>query len=327
MLATERMEIPVHPNGKGLTPPASAPSRPVGLPAEGPAPNPDIARCLEETGALLEQQQATPFRVRAYRNAAAAVRTLPVSVATLYRDGGLEELERIPGVGPGIARAIRDMVLTGQFPMLLRLRGESDPQHLFATIPGVGPRLAERLNHELGLATLEDLEMAAHDGRLDALPGFGPKRVAAVIDALAQRLGRVRRGAPLSAVPPPVEELLEIDWQYRDSADAGRLATIAPRRFNPERRAWLPVLHTIRGPRHYTALFSNTAQAHRLGRTHDWVVIYGDGDREEHQATVVTARIGPLAGHRVVRGRESECAEYYERHSRAREPRLKGVTP
>jgi hypothetical protein len=252
---------------------------------------------------------------------------LPVSVAALYQDGGLEELERIPSVGPGIARAIREVVLTGRLPMLQRLRGESDPELLFATVPGVGPRLAERLHHDLGLATLEDLEMAAHDGRLDALPGFGAKRVAAVIDALHRRLGRVRGGVPISAVPPPVEELIDVDREYRDSAQTGQLPRIAPRRFNPEHRAWLPVLHTNRGSRHYTALFSNTAQAHRVGRTGDWVVIYSDGDREEHQATVVTARVGPLSGHRVVRGREPECVEFYRRHSPAPEPMLKGVVP
>jgi hypothetical protein len=63
--------------------------------------------------------------------------------------------------------------------------------------------------------------------------------------------------------------------------------------------------------RNYTALFSNTFTAHRLGRTHDWVVMYYDGGREEHQCTVVTARQGPLAGRRVVRGREAECLEHY----------------
>jgi DNA polymerase (family X) len=286
---------------------------PRSLPSEGTAPNHEIAGRLEETAILLEQQQASPFRVRAYRDAAASVRTLPVSVATLYKDGGLPELERIPGVGPNIARALRDVVLTGRLPMLERLRGESDPVGLFSSVPGVGPRLAERLHQELGLASLEDLEVAAHDGRLEALPGFGTKRVAAVIDALHRRLGRVR-GQPLfSAVSPPVAELLDVDREYRDSADAGRLPMIAPRRFNPERHAWLPVLHTNRGSRHYTALFSNTAQAHRLRRTHDWVVIFGDGEREEHQATVVTAHVGPLAGHRVVRGREAECLEFYRR--------------
>jgi DNA polymerase (family 10) len=292
-----------------------------------PDPNLDVARCLDEAGTLLEQQQASPFRVRAYHNAAAAVRALPVSVAQLFRDGGLEELERIPGVGQGIARAIREVVLSGRLSMLERLRGESDPVHLLATVPGIGPRLADRLHEELGLHTLEDLEAAAHDGRLGALPGFGARRVAGIVAALQLRLGHARGGMPATPGAPSVAELLDVDREYRESAEAGRLPLIAPRRFNPGRKAWLPVLHASRGPRHYTALFSNTARAHRLGRTRDWVVIYSDGDHEEHQATVVTAHAGLLAGQRVVRGREAECAECYAPRSRRREPLLKGVTP
>jgi len=77
---------------------------------------------------------------------------------------------------------------------------------------------------------------------------------------------------------------------------------------NPEKEAWLPILHTQRGDRHYTALFSNTARAHRLGQTRDWVVIFQDDGGDERQATVVTETTGPLAGRRVVRGRERECA-------------------
>jgi hypothetical protein len=281
------------------------------LPAPAPAPNAEVARRLEETATLLEQQQASPFRVRAYRNAAAALRNLPVSVTALYRDGGLEELERIPGVGPAIGRAIRDVVETGRLPMLDRLRGETDPEFLFSTLPGVGKGLAERLHRDLGLASLEELERAAHEGRLQALPGFGPKRVAAIIESIHHRLARVRSGEPVSSAPPAVEELLDVDREYRESAAAGRLPLIAPRRFNRGHRAWLPVLHTRRGSRHYTALFSNTALAHRLGRIRDWVVLYSDGAREEHQATVVTAHSGVLTGQRVVRGREPECLEFY----------------
>ena len=56
-----------------------------------------------------------------------------------------------------------------------------------------------------------------------------------------------------------------MDREYREQADAGKLPRIAPRRFNPSRAAWLPVLHTRRGQRAYTALFSNTARAHRAG--------------------------------------------------------------
>jgi hypothetical protein len=106
-------------------------------------------------------------------------------------------------------------------------------------------------------------------------------------------------------------ELLDVDREYRRLAGAGKLPTIAPRRFNPTRRSWLPILHTTRGPRHYTALFSNTALAHRLGRTHDWLVLYCDGGDGEHRYTVVTARKGPLDGRRVVRGLEADCLAYY----------------
>jgi hypothetical protein len=58
-----------------------------------------------------------------------------------------------------------------------------------------------------------------------------------------------------------------------------------------------------------TALFSNTARAHALGRTHDWVVLFYERNGDEGQCTVVTETRGPLAGRRVVRGRESECAQ------------------
>lgn len=88
--------------------------------------------------------------------------------------------------------------------------------------------------------------------------------------------------------------------------------TIAPRRFNPTPEAWLPILHTVRGERHYTALFSNTARAHQLGNTSDWVVIFYDGGRGERQYTVITAEFGKLYGKRIVRGREAECSRYYQ---------------
>ena len=84
-------------------------------------------------------------------------------------------------------------------------------------------------------------------------------------DSLAHRLGRVR-GQLMSSPknePPPVAELLDVDRQYHLAAAAGTLRRITPHRFNPSHAAWLPVLHTGRGGRHYAALFSNTARAHQ----------------------------------------------------------------
>jgi DNA polymerase (family 10) len=120
--------------------------------------------------------------------------------------------------------------------------------------------------------------------------------------------------------PPPVKLLLEIDDRYRTRAEAGRLRTIAPRRFNPERKSWLPILHVERDGWSLTAIYSNTARAHDLGRTRDWVVIYFERDGHEGQCTVVTETRGDLEGRRVVRGREGECARVPRESSTAGGP-------
>jgi hypothetical protein len=169
------------------------------------------------------------------------------------------------------------------------------------------------LHDDLGLETLEQLETAAHDGRLENVAGVGAKRLAGIRDTLAHRLGRVRKQPP-AVTPleaPPIAELLDVDDEYRAAAAADTLKKIAPRRFNPTNEAWLPVLHTTRGRRHYTALFSNTARAHELNKTHDWVVLYYDGPGGEQQNTVITSEFGRLTGRRIVRGREPECEEFY----------------
>jgi DNA polymerase (family 10) len=286
-----------------------------GRETRGPEPralNGEIGRRLEEVGRLLAEQGANPYRVQAYENAAATLRSLDRSAAEVLREEGLEGLERLPGIGPTLARAIRDVVRFGRLPMLERLRGEMDPERLLTSVPGIGRRLARRLHEEMGIDSLEDLEAAAHDGRLATVAGFGAKRIAGVVDTLASRLRRVRTPAPAATgSAPSVAELLDVDGEYRRRAEAGQLRRIAPRRFNPRGEAWLPVLHTERGGRHYTALFSNTARAHELGKTRDWVVLYHDGGAGERQNTVITAERGPLLGRRLVIGRESECQNYY----------------
>jgi len=275
--------------------------------------NSQIARRLDELASLLEAQGANPFRTNAYRRGAMAIAALPETVSDLYEREGIEGLEQIPGIGHRLAIAIRSLVETGRLPMLEHLRGEIDPVLLLQSVPGIGKIQAERLHHDLGIDTLEELEAAAHDGRLASVAGFGPKRVAGIVDSLASRLGRVRQLQSGSESDVPVGELLDIDREYRKAARNGTLPTIAPRRFNPEKKAWLPILHTQRGDHHYTALFSNTARAHRLGTTHDWVILYQDGESGAHQYTVITSHQGPLEGQRIVRGREAECQEFFER--------------
>jgi DNA polymerase (family X) len=275
--------------------------------------NLEIAHRLEEVAQLLEEQGANPYCVQAYRNAAQTLRRLDQPVTELLQHEGMEGLRKLPGIGESLAGSIHALATTGRLPMLERLRGESDPVALLASVPGLGKVLATRLHEELGIDTLEELEAAAYDGRLSEIAGFGKKKLEAIRDSLAARLGRVRGQVGWSATEePPIEELLDVDREYREKAAAGRLRRIAPRRFNPSGEAWLPVLHTQRAERHYTALFSNTARAHQMDMTHDWVVLYCDGGRGERQCTVITRQRGALKGSRIVRGREAECVRYYQ---------------
>jgi len=274
--------------------------------------NRKIADRLREAADLLEQQAANPFRIGAYRRGADTIAGLDRDVGTILETEGLDGLEALPHVGRGIAAAVAEIVRTGGWTQLARLRGAVEPETLFQAMPGIGPALARRIHDRLDVDTLEGLEMAAHDGRLEHVPGIGHRRAMAVRATLESMLGRVRAARPQPADGPPVDVLLAVDAEYRDKAAAGALPTIAPRRFNPDGSAWLPILHTERGGWHFTALYSNTARAHELGRTGDWVVLYFyDDHHQEGQHTVVTETRGPLAGRRVVRGREGECREYY----------------
>jgi putative hydrolase len=277
--------------------------------------NQQVARKLREAADVLEQQEANPFRVAAYRRAADTVLSLATSIENIVEDKGLKGLEDLPYIGEGIGRAIYEMVTTGHWAQLQRLRGALEPKKLFQTVPGIGPELAERIHDTLSVDSLEELEIAAHDGRLEKVPGIGPGRTAAIRGAVAEILKyRLRGQKSRPREEPPVALLLQVDEKYRKNAEADLLPTIAPKRFNPQSKAWLPIFHTDLKGWHFTALYSNTARAHQLERTHDWVVLYFyDGDQREGQRTVVTETRGSLIGKRVVRGREAECREYYRR--------------
>ena len=285
--------------------------------------NDEIAGVLDEIAALLDAQDANPFRVRSYREGAGTLRQHDEPVARIVAREGASALQRLPNIGQGLAALIGEYVETGRSDLLDRLRGEVSPASVFAKVPGIGERLAQRVADTLDIRTLEELEEAAHDGRLARVEGFGARRVEAVRSSLAgmlsqgaQRRARQRAsGGGKEGARPSVALLLDIDREYRQRAEAGELRRIAPTRFNPTGDAWLPIMETERDGWTFTALFSNTARAHELGTKRDWVVIYYERDGQERQNTVVTETSGPLAGKRVVRGRSEETREYYQQAS------------
>jgi putative hydrolase len=275
--------------------------------------NEQAAEIFRECAGILEHQAANPFRVNAYVRAANVLDALQDDVREILEQEGTDGLEKLPGIGKGLAAAIDEIARTGRLSQLDRLRGEASPETLFQTLPGVGSKLAEDIHDTLHVDTLEALETAAHDGSLLKVPGIGERRAAAIRASLAAILGRGQARRRRHGLEPPVPLLLDIDTEYRRQAAAGKLTKIAPKRFNPEGKAWLPILHSEREGWHFTALFSNTARAHDLGKTDDWVVIYFyDDDHQEGQCTVVTETHGPMEGERVVRGREAECRQFRE---------------
>ena len=281
---------------------------------EDASANAGLVERLRDYADLLEVQEADGFRVAAYRRAADTIAALDRPPAAILEAEGRSGLMQLPGIGPSIAGALTEMLTTGRWSQLERLRGALNPERLFRTIPGIGPQLAARLHDALDAETLEALEIAAHDGRLEKVPGVGRRRAELIRSVLAQRLGRPRlRRMQAQQQRPAVDLLLDVDQEYRGKAASGAVKRIAPTRFNPKGEAWLPVLHARRRDWDLTALYSNTSLAHQLGRTGDWVVIYYHSDATpEGQCTVVTeTRPGPLAGRRVVRGREPECQWHY----------------
>jgi hypothetical protein len=285
--------------------------------------NDQIAEVLERISDLLEVQGGSTFRVRAYRNAARTVRETKDPLVIMADQEGIEGLEKLPNVGKSISSVILEFIHNGRVSFLERLEGQVSPEDLFTTVPGIGEVLSSKIHHELKIDTLEELELAAHDGRLQDLGGFGERRVRGIRNTLAAMLSRSgRRRArrlrwlemhdrDITVRQPSAELILQIDDQYRNKAAKGELKTIAPRRFNTEKKAWLPILHTDEDGWLFTAMYSNSARAHELGKTKDWVIIYYERDGDENQCTVVTERSGILEGWRVIRGRESECLSYY----------------
>ncbi|MEK6802835.1 MAG: DNA polymerase/3'-5' exonuclease PolX [Nitrospirota bacterium] len=154
--------------------------------------NADVAAVFEEIADLLEIEGANPFRVRAYRFAARTLRDLSREVADMVEQG--EDLTSLPGIGKDLAGKIKEIVETGTAAVL-----EEYHKKIPATvtellqIPGLGPKRVKALSRELHIRSVPELQKAAQEGRVRALPGFGEKTEQHILDALTVRVRKDRR--------------------------------------------------------------------------------------------------------------------------------------
>ncbi|MCC6510723.1 MAG: DNA polymerase/3'-5' exonuclease PolX [Pirellulaceae bacterium] len=144
-----------------------------------------IADAFEEMAELLELQGENPFRVRAYRNGAKAIRELDESIAEIVADG-LRDLKDVPGIGQTLADKAKALVETGKLPQLEKLRSETPPiLHRLTRIPGMGVKKALVLHRELGINSLDELRKACEEHRVRDLKGFGAKTEASILAGLS----------------------------------------------------------------------------------------------------------------------------------------------
>ena len=187
--------------------------------------NPEIARVLEEVADVLEIKNENPFRIRAYRNATRTVESLTTPLRKWVEEG--RALTDLPGIGKEMASHIREMVETGTLGFRDELLAEV-PRSLIELmrLPALGPKKAKKIYDELKVGSIDELEAAAREGRIAAVPGFGAKsqeKILAGIQEYRQHGSRFlltdadRTLAPLLAYLREIPEVerLEVAGSYR----------------------------------------------------------------------------------------------------------------
>ena len=178
-----------------------------------PVHNADIAAIFEEIAELLEIQGANPFRIRAYRNAGITIGEFGRDLTTLIRDG--KELPKIAGIGEDLSRKIHEIATTGHCTLLDRLH-KALPTTIteLLKIPGLGPKRVRALYDELHVNDIAALRSAAEQGKIQALPGFGPKteqRILQALHAQGTQQRRIKRARAAQYAEALAAELRHVD--------------------------------------------------------------------------------------------------------------------
>jgi DNA polymerase (family 10) len=172
-----------------------------------PVHNHDITEIFERVADLLEIEDANPFRVRAYRNAARAVESMSQSLADLVARS--QDLCDIPGIGKDLAGKIKEIVDTGNLELLRELEARTPPElSEMMRIAGLGPKRVHLLHEKLGVKSPQDLREAARLGKIRALKGFGEKTEKQILEGAGQITGNEKR-FKLSTVEPVAKALLD----------------------------------------------------------------------------------------------------------------------
>jgi DNA polymerase (family 10) len=134
--------------------------------------NKEIKKLLKLTADLLALHGDNAFKVRTYTNAAIRMDNLTEKAGQLDP----EALQKLSGIGKGVAADIAEILQRGSFARLDALL-EKTPDGVLdmLRIKGIGPGKVGTLWKELGITTVEGLLAACREGTVAGLKGFGQK--------------------------------------------------------------------------------------------------------------------------------------------------------
>jgi len=179
--------------------------------------NKELAKIFNEIADYLEME-GVAFKPFAYQKAAIALETLEEDVEKIYKEGGIEALKEIPGVGESIAEKIEEYIKKGRIKYYEQFKKKLplDLEEIIA-IEGMGPKRAKILYQKLGVRDVKSLEKAAKTHKIATLEGFGEKtenNILVGIEFLKKSTGRFLLGEILPAakeVEDKLRKLKEVD--------------------------------------------------------------------------------------------------------------------
>ncbi|MBD5795338.1 hypothetical protein BHU24_04035 [Bacillus pseudomycoides] len=162
-----------------------------------------VIKLLETIGLFMELKGENPFKISAFRKAAAALESDDRSLSEI------EDFTKIPGIGKGTAAVIQEYIEAGTSEVLQELEKEVPSSLLpLLKLPGLGGKKVAKLYKELGIIDMETLQRACEENKVQVLAGFGKKTEEKILEAIAQVGSRPER-LPIAMVLPIAGEIEE----------------------------------------------------------------------------------------------------------------------